>query len=250
MVFKKVYVFLAHPDDTDNYCPNFLKYLVDNGKEVHLYSFTRGEHGVGAQSDPNKEDFRGPRLGRIRSRELIRAANHVGIEKSHVHFLEIEDSKIPIKKFIAFKRVLKILKEDPPDLVLSPDFYNGYYKHPDHVYAGMIVFIALKKIGLNVKIMFFHSIKNNYYHPVASRSFGKEAVSYHRSQEEFFRFLYPAYSNIEQVVNGLHVKGFKRAEGYRISSIKEKQRIDILSGLAGWIFHVLAGSPKRVANKS
>ncbi|MHA1682389.1 MAG: PIG-L deacetylase family protein [Promethearchaeota archaeon] len=249
MVVHKVHVFIAHPDDTDNYSPNFIKYLVDNGKHVSLYSFSRGEHGIGARRDANKEEFRGARLGRIRSKELIRAASHVGIDKSNVHFLEIEDSMIPLEKFNAFRKVLKILEDDPPDLVLAPDFYNSYYKHPDHVYSGMLVFLALKKLGMRVKIMFFHSIRNNYYHPVASKVFGKQAVSCHRSQEDFFRYLYPAYSNIEQVLHGLHVKGFKRAEGYRISSIGEKQRMGLISRLAGWIFHLLARNPKKNASE-
>jgi LmbE family N-acetylglucosaminyl deacetylase len=44
MAIQTVLTFLAHPDDTDNYCAHFLRTLVKAGKEVHLCSFTRGEH--------------------------------------------------------------------------------------------------------------------------------------------------------------------------------------------------------------
>ena len=62
MVIQKITIFIAHPDDTDNYAANFIKHLVDKGKEVFLYSFTRGEHGVGSSKDPRKDEFRGKRL--------------------------------------------------------------------------------------------------------------------------------------------------------------------------------------------
>lgn len=234
-MIKTVYVFLAHPDDTDNYCPNFLKYLVDAGKNVHLYSFTRGEHGIGASTDPIKEEFRGSRLGKMRSIELKNAAKIIGIPGKHVHFLEIEDSKVRILRKEAYCKIMAVLHQRLPDLVLAPEFYLGYYKHPDHVYAGMITFIALKHMNYKGKIMFYHTIKGKYYHP-ARKELSDAVIAEHKTQKEFFKFLYPLYSKIEQIVNGFHVQGSLRAERYRISSVAETQAPDIASRLLGLFF--------------
>jgi len=237
MAIQNILVFLAHPDDTDTYCANFLRALVDAGKEIFLCSFTRGEEGIGGNRDPNKEAFRGKRLGRIRTRELTRAAAFIGIPSNHVLFLDIFDATVPQNKLIAFQRVRSTIAKINPDLVLMPEFAHSYYRHPDHVYAGMIVFIVTKQFKPCTAIMFYHSMRNNFYFPVKSKAFGKEAITFHASQADFFRFIYPAYVNIEQVKNGLlHVRGFTRAEGFRISTTSKPQYPGVLARMVDRIF--------------
>jgi LmbE family N-acetylglucosaminyl deacetylase len=243
MPIRKVLVFLAHPDDTDNYCAHFLRTLVRAGKEVHLCSFTRGEHGLGGNRDPNKEAFRGERLGRIRSRELFHAAGHVDIPADRVHFLDIEDSTVPRNRHPAYHRAKAIVASLQPDLVLLPEFYHGYYQHPDHVYAGMIAFIATRHEAPHARIMLYHSLKNTYFHPADDVAFGQQAVAFHASQADFFRFLRPFYVNAEQIVNGFRSGGSKRAEGYRITSSRTPQVQRLRFNIIGRIFAKLAGTP-------
>ncbi|MEX2684823.1 MAG: PIG-L deacetylase family protein [Candidatus Sigynarchaeota archaeon] len=243
MSIQNVLVFLAHPDDTDNYCPHFLHALVKAGKEVHLCSFTRGEHGLGGNRDPNKEEFRGKRLGRIRSRELVRAAGFLGIPAARVHFLDIEDGTVPRNRRDAYLRAKAIVARIEPGLVLAPEFYHGYYKHPDHVYAGMIAFIAARKEAPRAKLMLYHSLKNTYYHPADDVAFGQRAVAFHASQADFFRFIRPLYVNVEQVLNGARSGGSKRAEGYRITSTKDVQIRLLRYTIIDRIFALFAGVP-------
>ena len=128
-----------------------------------------------------------------------------------------------------------------------PEFVHGYYRHPDHVYADMIAFIAAKQCTARaLPILFYHSMRNNFYYPVKNKAFGKEAVSFHASQADFFYpFIYPAYANIEQVKNGmLHVKGFTRAEGFRISTTTRPQRPGVLARIVDRIFKVFAPKSK------
>jgi LmbE family N-acetylglucosaminyl deacetylase len=247
MTVQKILVFLAHPDDTDTYCANFLHALVDARKEVFLCAFTRGEQGVGASRDPAKIAFAGARLGRIRTRELLRAATFLGIDANHVLFLDILDTTVPLNKQLAFKRARDVITRLHPDLIVMPEFAHSYYRHPDHVYAGMIAFIAARHcMKRAMPIMFYHSMRNNFYYPVKNTAFGKEAVSFHESQADFFYpFIYPAYTNIEQVKNGiLHVKGSSRAEGFRISSTTRRQQPGMLARIVDRIFKVFAPKSK------
>ncbi len=246
MAITTIVAILAHPDDTDTYCSNFLKGLVVAGKAVHLVSFTRGEHGLGATSDPKKEEFRGKRLGRLRSAELVHAAGYLGIPRENVTFLDIEDSHVWERRHEAFRKVLCMLGERQPGLVLLPEFARGYYRHPDHVCAGMLAFLALKRLGYAGKLMLYHSISNNYYHP-ASKDVTTGAIRLHKTQAEFFRFIYPVYSNIEQIKNGMHLRGSMRAEGYRITSVAESQPPSLLSIITGKFFgqpRLLTGAPR------
>nr|MDO8113464.1 PIG-L family deacetylase [Candidatus Sigynarchaeota archaeon] len=245
MAIHKVLVFLAHPDDTDAYCPNFLAALVKAGKEIYLCSFTRGEHGLGGNRDPDKEKFRGSRLGRIRTQELVSAAAFIGIPASRLHFLDIEDSTVPNNKLIAHRHVDAIIHGINPDLVMMPEFAHGYYKHPDHVYAGMIAFLAARHYKPGIKVIFYHSMRSNYFFPVASTAFGRRAVEFHKSQTDFFRYLYPLLVNVEQVVNGIfHVQGYVRAEGLRVSSTKLPQYPGFKARIVARIFAKLAIIPK------
>lgn len=242
MPISRVMAFLAHPDDTDTYCANFLKTLAGaGGKKISLHCITRGEHGLAANRDPRKEEFRGSRLGRIRSEELKKAAEYLGIPRDNVYFLDIEDSQVREAPRTAYRKVIRSIKENRPDLVLAPEFYHAYYLHPDHVYVGMIVFIALRKLGYPVKIFLYHSINNNYYHPVTTTDVVKTAVGFHSSQADLFRFLLPLYVNVEQVIHGMHLRGVNRAEAYRITSTDEPQTLGLKSRCVARIYSAFSG---------
>lgn len=249
MPIKTILVFLAHPDDTDTYCANFIKALVDAGKDVFLCAFTRGEEGVGGSHDPAKEIIRGARLGRIRTRELRRAAAFLGIDANYVMFLDIHDAMVPQSKHVAYHRAKAVVKSIQPDLVMMPEFAHSYYRHPDHVYAGMIAFIVTKQFKPDMPVMFFHSMRNNFYFPVKNKEFGEKAVSFHETQATFFYpLIYPAYSNIEQVINGLlHVRGFIRAEGFRKSTTAKPQRPGLGARMVDKIFKIFAPIPRDAA---
>ncbi|NMC06405.1 MAG: PIG-L family deacetylase [Candidatus Lokiarchaeota archaeon] len=240
---RTVLAFLAHPDDTDNYCAHFLRSLVSAGREVHLCSFTRGEHGLGGNRDPGKEAFRGTRLGRIRSRELVLAARHVGIPAEQVHFLDIEDGTVARNARLAYASAREIVASLEPGIVLMPEFYDGYYKHPDHVYAGMVAFLATRREAPRAMVMLYHSLSNNYFHPADDVAFGEAAIKCHASQADFFRFIRPFYVNVEQIVNGFKSGGSRRAEGYRVTGTWCPQRIRRGFSMLGKLFALFAGTP-------
>jgi LmbE family N-acetylglucosaminyl deacetylase len=224
---KIVLAFLAHPDDTDNYCPNLMKRFVEAGYILHLCSATRGEMGIGASHDPHKMEFAGERLGRIRSRELQRAARFIGIPADRVHFLGIYDSTVPRHRLELLHGILGMLESVQPDILLAPEPFRGYYRHPDHVTVGSVAMLALRRVNPNVTVMLYHTISGNFYVP-AKAALVRQAVAFHKTQADFFKFLLPLYTNGELVVNGIRSGRIGRAEAYRITSVADRQKGHVL----------------------
>jgi LmbE family N-acetylglucosaminyl deacetylase len=232
---KIVLAFLAHPDDTDNYCPNLMKLFVEAGYIVHICSTTRGEMGIGASHDPHKMEFAGDRLGRIRSKELIRATGFIGIPEDRVHFLGIWDSTVPRHRLEVFHGVLGMLESVKPDIILCPEPYRGYYRHPDHVTVGLMVMLALRRVNPKAKVVLYHTLSGNFYVP-AKAALVRQVVAFHKTQAEFFKFLLPAYTNGELLLNGIRSGRAGHAEAYRITSVADRQKGHVLGQAIGAIF--------------
>jgi len=66
---KIKYLFIcAHPDDLAFNCANLLHHLSQSGRNVEILSLTTGEFGI------FEDQWKGPRLERIRKDELLKAA--------------------------------------------------------------------------------------------------------------------------------------------------------------------------------
>ncbi len=119
----KLLAIFAHPDDESLGVGSTLAKYAAEGVEIYLVCATRGERGwMGDEKDnPGLKE-----LGNIRERELLCAAETLGIKK--VYFLDYLDGDVDqadpkemIEKIAAVIRVA---------ISFGPD---GAYGHPDHI---------------------------------------------------------------------------------------------------------------------
>ena len=120
---KVIFVF-AHPDDEGFSSGGTIAKLKKTGATIKLITATKGEEGQ-TNEICKKED-----LGIIREKELRLAAKVLGIDQ--IFFLGyIDGTLIKISKNILKNKILTILKNENPDIVVTFD-KNGGSNHPDH----------------------------------------------------------------------------------------------------------------------
>ena len=121
---KIIFVF-AHPDDESFSSGGTIAKFKKSGATVKLITATRGEGGE-TNEICKKED-----LGITREKELKNAAKALGIDQ--VFFFDFIDGTLTkIPKNILKNKILKILKKENPDAVITFD-KNGGSNHPDHI---------------------------------------------------------------------------------------------------------------------
>ena len=140
---KAIFVF-AHPDDESFSSAGTIAKLTKKGVVVKLITATRGESGqVG---NPPITTFEN--LGKVREKELKNAAKILGI--SHVYFLGYKDGTLSgISLGEIGRKILKILKEEKPDIVVTFNKEGGS-RHPDHIKMHRAANFAFKKYMKNV----------------------------------------------------------------------------------------------------
>lgn len=124
----KLLAILAHPDDESLGAGSTLAKYANEGVETYLICATKGERGwMGAEKDnPGLTE-----LGNIRERELLCAAETIGIKK--VYFLGYLDGDLDqANAREAATKIADIIREIRPQVAFSfgPD---GVYGHPDHI---------------------------------------------------------------------------------------------------------------------
>jgi N-acetyl-1-D-myo-inositol-2-amino-2-deoxy-alpha-D-glucopyranoside deacetylase len=142
----------AHPDDEVFSTGGLYARAHDQGVHTVLITSTGGENGEIHDPDLDPEEAR-PHLAEIRERELRRAANILGIDE--VHTLGYRDSGMrgtpendDARAFLnadrdeAIGRVVRLLREIRPDVVVTYD-PGGGYGHPDHITAHEVATAAV-----------------------------------------------------------------------------------------------------------
>jgi LmbE family N-acetylglucosaminyl deacetylase len=143
---------LAHPDD-ESYGPGgTLSRYAHNGVDVHVAIATDGAAG----SIDEKWQGDRSRLIEARAGELIAATNILGVT---LHTLDYRDSGyigdeanqhpsafINADEDEAICRVVKLIREIRPQVVLTHDETGGYY-HPDHIQCYKITTAAFHAAG-------------------------------------------------------------------------------------------------------
>ncbi|MBI3162755.1 MAG: PIG-L family deacetylase [Chloroflexi bacterium] len=134
----KLLAVFAHPDDESMGMGGALAKYSAQGIETHLICASRGERGW---FGPEEQNPGLERLGQIREKELINAANALGMKS--LHFLDYIDGDVDkadhaeiIGKIAAHIRRIK------PQVIVtfSPD---GGYGHPDHIAVGQFTSAAI-----------------------------------------------------------------------------------------------------------
>jgi len=215
----KIIFFQAHPDDLSFYCSNLVHYLSKKSKrnfEIKIASLTRGEYGW----PKHAEHFKGTRLGCLRTKEMYKEIHFYELNPEQIHFFEIIDGKIRFDKN-TIELVADYLKKENPDIIFACEPRNTYYRHPDHMNVGKIVYYILHKKLIDTglkrpKLFFYGSIGANFYWPFTKTGIdlARKTMLLHKSQMHIWRFTRILYMLLIRRY-GKGIKGWKYAEGYR-----------------------------------
>lgn len=207
-----------HPDDCEFGAGGTLADLADRGVEVVYLTLTDGSAGT---TDPSvKPDD----LALRRRREQEEAASVIGVKR--LHWLDYRDTSLPYTPE-ARERILKVVREEKPDVVMAPDPWLAYEAHPDHRVAGFlaseaVMFAPLPLVAPTAEphvvalVAYYYTSRPNYFHDVTrtiERKF--EALSRHRSQ---FESTWPVVVDQLKVLAAAYgaVKGVRYAEALRV----------------------------------
>jgi len=129
---------VAHPDDESLAMGGILAHYSERDVEISLVCATRGERGWPwpAEAYPGPEG-----LGRLRERELLSAAEVLGIQE--VHFLDYLDGEVDSAQpdEIIGKLVMH-MRRFRPHVVVTFD-PTGAYGHPDHIAVSQFATAAI-----------------------------------------------------------------------------------------------------------
>lgn len=130
---KKVLCIQPHPDDCEVAIGGMLARLSFEGKEIVYLTLTDGSMGT---YDPG---FSPQELSKIRKKEQERAANVIGIKK--LLWFDYKDTELPYS-FEIRNKIISVIREEKPDIVLAPDPWLSYEVHPDHKNARLLALEA------------------------------------------------------------------------------------------------------------
>lgn len=140
---NRMLVILAHPDDESFAVGGTLAKYAHQGVQVILLTATRGEVGI-----PGTEP---KAAGAIREKELLRAAEQLGIEVHFLDFMDGELSKADPWKLL--ENVACWIDMVRPQVILTfgPDGVSG---HPDHVTISHTVTQAVEQFFPKICLLY------------------------------------------------------------------------------------------------
>ncbi len=158
---KFLFVF-AHPDDETFSSGGTIAKLTQNKHQVILITATKGEAGELGNPPITTRD----KIAQVREQELRRSTKILGV--SDIHFLGLVDGTLRyIKNTNIENKILKIIKEEKPDVVITFD-KDGGSNHPDHKAISR----ATTKVFKDYKNLTKKHVR--LYHTAMPRSFIKE----------------------------------------------------------------------------
>ena len=138
---KKILCIQPHPDDCEIAIGGILAKLSLEKKEIIYLTLTDGCFGT---NDPS---IKPEQLAKIRKEEQEKAAKIIGVKK--LIWLNYKDTELPYSPDVRNK-IISIIREEKPDIVLAPDAWLPYEVHPDHRYTGLLA----------IEAVFFSSLPN------------------------------------------------------------------------------------------
>ncbi|TMD97363.1 MAG: hypothetical protein E6I72_06810 [Chloroflexi bacterium] len=158
----------AHPDDEAISTGGVMLKAKAHGHRVVLVTATRGEAGEIYNMD---EEASRPRLGEIRTQELMNAAEILGVDRLEIlgyrdsGMVDTQDNKDPrsfhqAKLEEAAGKLAVLIREERPAVVVTYA-EDGVYGHPDHIKAHQVTNAALDVIeheGSPVKKVYYTAI--------------------------------------------------------------------------------------------
>lgn len=130
---KCVLCFQPHPDDLDIAAGGTLARLTGSGARVTLVTMTDGSKGT---NDPAADP---EALVQTRRAEQAAAAKHTGVQD--LVWLPYADGELPETDEVR-DRIIGLIRQIKPDLVMTIDPFIPYEAHPDHLRTGRLVLAA------------------------------------------------------------------------------------------------------------
>lgn len=125
---KNILVIVAHPDDAESYCGGTIVRLTRGGNHVRLVLCTNGDRG-------SHDRALGPTdLVRVRQQEQEEAAGILGIEQ--IFWLGYRDGELVSHTNELRERLIRLIRQQRPDIILTFDPWKHYEFHPDHRSVG------------------------------------------------------------------------------------------------------------------
>jgi N-acetyl-1-D-myo-inositol-2-amino-2-deoxy-alpha-D-glucopyranoside deacetylase len=170
----------AHPDDESISTGGVTVRAHQDGHRVVLVTATRGEEGEIHNMD---EASVRPRLGEVRTEELRRACEILGMDRQE--FLGYRDSGMagtpsnddprsfhaaPLAE--AGERLAALLREERPDVVVTYTS-DGTYGHPDHVrayHATVAALDLLQREGWQPAKLYLHAVPRSLMQQMGERA--------------------------------------------------------------------------------
>jgi len=177
----KRFLFLCvHPDDLEFNCSVLMHHLAEKGYSIEILCLTKGEFGI------FEEEWKGPRLAKIREQELKDAAKINSISPDHVHFGDIIDGFVKFDKE-TIQKVGKYINKLKPDIIFAPEAYFTYYWHPDHINCGRMAYYLYKVkpelLDKKIESLYFYTtMMPNFLWPSNDLERTNKAFFQHQSQ--------------------------------------------------------------------
>lgn len=143
----------AHPDDIELGLGSCLAKHIEDGDEVHVLIFSRGEKGVSDDkivSEGLSEKEKNELKGRMREEETRKALNFLGVKNENIRILDLPDAGVELNEKVT-EEVYKYIMEVNPDVAYTHSFEDD---HLDHVSTSLITLHAGRKVK---NILFYES---------------------------------------------------------------------------------------------
>ncbi|WP_158883935.1 PIG-L family deacetylase [Rhodanobacter sp. L36] len=102
---RTIFVIAPHPDDESMGCGGLLAWAASHGRRVEVLFLTDGE-----ASHPGSAVVPAIQLGKIRMREAIAAAEHLGVPSGSLDFMHLPDGSLPGMSDHAFSTITEQLR--------------------------------------------------------------------------------------------------------------------------------------------
>jgi LmbE family N-acetylglucosaminyl deacetylase len=192
---KTIVVFAPHPDDVEFYAGGLMALYARDGAKIIIVTATDGRCG--------SYEYEGEELVRARTEEAESAAKIMGAEPPI--WLGYQDFELDQEKpRVLREKLVRIIRQYKPDVVISEDPFAPDEPHPDHRalawaasdainYASLpLIYPEQLKEGLEI-----HYVTEKYYYAESSINVNKiidisevmqiklEALTAHKSQMRF-----------------------------------------------------------------
>ena len=131
---KKILVITPHPDDAESGAGGTISKWSRQGGEITLVVCTNGDKGT------SDRGITSAKLAEIRKKEQKQAADILGITR--IVFLEYPDQGLSDSDEFR-KRLVKEIRKNKPDVVLTIDPERKWIRHRDHFYTGRVALDAV-----------------------------------------------------------------------------------------------------------